>query len=265
MLRVKNPPRKTKLLTFESWVTRCDWYQYAITRPNHLPLLLIDRSPCQDPFFDPYAPSAATRRPLISGLCRGIKGFQGGERYLCITRLDDRVALARGMGPSIGQPRYFGVAALIVTRVHASHADAASTFTPRQFVSDPPFTAYPPNLAFEDEPLAAVGWDSCIVHHQESSPDTALKWKPVTPPDSSPKLWKETYQRYLTLGRRLPCAECRCDVVDRREALALDPSTAPVFTRDDWDGRPSNTNGLLINAQYFEMLCERIASRGSPT
>ena len=47
-------PGGATLLTFESQVTRLAWSD--------------GRSPCQNPFFDPFADSAP-RRPLISGLC----------------------------------------------------------------------------------------------------------------------------------------------------------------------------------------------------
>jgi hypothetical protein len=72
--------RRTKLLTFESWVTRATWYDYALAYPEMIPFPLIDRSPCQDPFFDPFA-APQDRRPVISGLCRGraMRNFRVGD------------------------------------------------------------------------------------------------------------------------------------------------------------------------------------------
>jgi hypothetical protein len=39
---MENP--KSKLLTFESWVTNQDWYHCAVTRSNRIPLIFLDRS-----------------------------------------------------------------------------------------------------------------------------------------------------------------------------------------------------------------------------
>jgi hypothetical protein len=67
-----------KLLTCRTWVLRAGWYEYALANPDLVPFPLTDRSPCQDPFFDPFA-EPEKRRPVISGLCRGIKVFHEGD------------------------------------------------------------------------------------------------------------------------------------------------------------------------------------------
>lgn len=74
--------QKTKVLTFESWVTKREWFQYAIDHPATIPYLLCDRSPCQDPFFDLFAPAPRDREPMITGLCRSLKNFCEGDRYV---------------------------------------------------------------------------------------------------------------------------------------------------------------------------------------
>src|SRR5689334_3199776 len=107
----------TKLLTFESWVTRAEWYAYARANPERVPYLLVDRSPCHDPFFDHYAPSPQDRRPLISGLCRCLKNFQPGDRFLYVTKIDPKLGREFGIRIGSGRPHYFGVAALVVRRV----------------------------------------------------------------------------------------------------------------------------------------------------
>jgi hypothetical protein len=43
-------------------------------------------------------------------------------------------------------------------------------------------------VAFDSAPAVTVAWDSCIVHKDKRA---------VTPPESSPRLWNETYQRYV--------------------------------------------------------------------
>src|SRR4051794_24561694 len=95
-----------KLMTFESWVTREAWYRYARSAPQDVPHLLVDRSPCCDPFFDPFAGKASERVPTISGLCRCWKGFQVGLRVVYVTRLDRRVAEEIGRPIATMNPVY---------------------------------------------------------------------------------------------------------------------------------------------------------------
>jgi len=124
--------RRTKLLTFESWVTRATWYDCALAHPEVIPFPLIDRSPCQDPFFDPFA-APEDRRPVISGLCRGraMRNFGVGDCFIYITRIDPRIVQRFASGTVAG-PHYFAVAALRVVRVWPSHQIAATDFTTRR-------------------------------------------------------------------------------------------------------------------------------------
>src|SRR5260221_5850171 len=113
----------TKLLTFQTWVTDARWYDYTAEHPNLVPFPLIDRSPCQDPFFDPLA-DPEHRRPVISGLCRGraMKNLKAGDRFIYITRIAPGVADRLGLAPKTGH-LYFAVAALPVSEVWQSHQD----------------------------------------------------------------------------------------------------------------------------------------------
>jgi hypothetical protein len=154
--RSADPPT-TRLLTFETWVRNAAWYDYAVAHPETIPHLLIDRSPCQDPFFDPFA-EPGHRRPVISGLCRGraMRNLHIGDRFIYIARIDQR--LGPRLGIEIGPgPHYFAVAALRVVHVWESHQEAAQAFSPRRYVSVPATTPYPPNLAFASNPEAAGG------------------------------------------------------------------------------------------------------------
>lgn len=126
------------IITFESWTTRHSWFDYARAHPAQVPLLLVDRSPCTDPYFDPFcAPESA--RPVISGLCRRRKNYTIGQRFVYITRVDPRVLSQLGRLPvSAGPgPWYFGVAAVCVRSLHPSHRDAAATFKSGKYAAAP--------------------------------------------------------------------------------------------------------------------------------
>ena len=227
----------TKLITFESWVTRWDWYLYAQKNPHLVPILLVDRSPCCDPFFDPYAPSPKERRPLISGLCRRLKNFDQGDRFIYITRVDPKVYRCFGHELPDRQPRYFGVAALIVDKVWESHSLAAESFHPRRYVVNPFPTSYPPNLAHHCQPVAAVTRKSCIVYDNKRNAYTPLK--------SSDNLWRHQYNTYCKRQKKssLRVAECRIEHVEGMEALKLTSQESPVFTTTDWGDKRINIMG----------------------
>lgn len=154
----------TKLLTFETWVRRLDWYDYALANPDLIPYPLIDRSPCQNPFFDPFA-GPGDRRAVISGLCRScaMRNLHAGDRFIYITRIDARLGPRLGLVIGLGS-HYLAVAALRIMKVWQSHRDAAADFSPRQYVAEPESTPYPPNLASADNLDAAAARVCSIVH-----------------------------------------------------------------------------------------------------
>ncbi|HUZ02525.1 MAG TPA: hypothetical protein VMU89_19430 [Thermomicrobiaceae bacterium] len=244
---------RTKLLTFESWVSRWEWFEYARANPEHVPILLVDRSPCQDPFFDPYARSHGDRRPLITGLCRLRKNFRVGERFIYLTRIDPRVSQALGIYLNLKGSSYLGVAALEVVSVWPSHAAAALSFSSRRYVVEPMDTPYPPNLAFDHEPVAAAVAASCIVHDARN--------RAYTPSTARDGMWKGEYREYRSRQEKhqLRAAECRLEVEDGREALQLDPCWAPVLTSQDWDGQQMNQNGIWIGEEQPVQIWKRIA------
>lgn len=258
-----------KLLTYESWVSHYSWYQYAAEHPELVPLLLVDRSPCSDPFLDPFAPSSGERRPLVSGLCRGLKNFRRGDTFVYVTKIDPRVARALGRA---GQEEsiYFGVAALEVRKVHCNHEAAANTFTARRFVAAPTASPCPPNLVITDEPTAAVDRRACVVHSpskKQALPHDPLVREygyncPVTPDRSSDALYMRAYSAYRqqVVHKRLRAAECRILCADGREALALDARRAPVLTRDAWGGLQPNTMGRHIPEEIAAALALQIAN-----
>ncbi len=262
---------KFMLLTCDTWVTEWDWFDYALRHPRQVPFLLVDRSPCTDPFLDPYA-SSEERRPIISGLCRCLKNFQQGDIYIYITRMRDRrVCHALNIPTKDKTPYYLGIAALRVAKVHESHAEAAKTFTtfkPRRYVVAPDPTPYPPNLAHDLHMPAAVLRENCIV---SLGPRTHY-----TPDHSTDACWrkqvKSYYLRQMTgicknVGtpkkkqkRQLSAAECRLVQVDGRDVLQLDPAHAPVLTPDDWGGIQMNVNGRkLQEKKWADHLCQLIA------
>lgn len=248
---------RSKLLTCQTWVTEWDWFVYARKHPELVPFLLVDRSPCTDPFFDPYASSEEERRPTISGLCRCIKNFRQGDTYIYITRVNRKVGLELGLSKENTTPTYLGIAALTVAKVYESHADAAKTFTSRRYVVAPTPTPYPPNLAHESHTRAAVQRESCIV---------SLKRDPssvhYTPDCSTDDQWRQQVRFYhwRQKEKQLRVAECLLQHVDGREALQLYPERAPVFKSADWGGVQLNVNGIILQEPCAAQLCQRIVN-----
>ncbi len=148
------------MLTFESWVTKWEWYAYAREHRDFVPHFLIDRSLCEEPFFDAFAPSPAARQPVISGVCRVRKNFEIGEKFIYRTKIDARVAENLHLPPTT---RYLAVAAMMVREVVGSHDAASRFFQPRRYVVAPEITPYPPNLVHALAPIAAVDRRACIV------------------------------------------------------------------------------------------------------
>lgn len=165
---------QSKVLTFESWVTESEWFGYAKAHPDDIPYLLSDRSQCQDPFFDLFATNVRDRQPMITGLCRGFRNFKKGDRYIYVTRLCSEAARERRLDWD-QRPWYLGVASLMVTNIEDSHEQAARRFSQRRYVAIPTQTPYPPGLAHDVEPTAAVLRDSCIVHVEFTGCGSASK------------------------------------------------------------------------------------------
>jgi hypothetical protein len=231
---------ETRLLTFQTWVTEARWYDYAVGHPDMVPLLLIDRSPCQDPFFDPLA-APLQRRPVISGLCRGraMRNLNPGDRFLYITRIAPPVANQIGVHAHQGHS-YFSVAALRVVTVWQSHQEAAADFEPRRYVAKPTLTPYPPNLAFEPHPVAAADRECSVIHDEND------KWHLAD--DSTDRMWTRQYLGYRTrqIRSQLRAAECAIEKEDGLDCLQLRPDSAPVITPDWWGGAQMNVTGKRI-------------------
>jgi hypothetical protein len=251
----KDPTPQAKLLTCETWVTKPEWYAYAKQHREQVPpdFLLVDRSPCMDPFLDPYAPSEEERRPFISGLCRFLTNVVRGDIFIYLTKVDPD--LYNDLKILNKATSYLGIAALTVAKIYESHEKAAETFEPRRYVVDPASTPYPPNLAYDPEMPAAVGPKSCIVW---------LDKVPYTPDDFDEDKWrahsKEYYQRQV--DKRLCAAECcLLQVANGRKALQLDPMHAPVFIAADW-GKPRmyQAGYILEDAEKVDWFCQQIAN-----
>lgn len=244
-------------MTFESWVTRNAWYRYARSVPHEVPYLLVDRSPCCDPFFDPFADSATERAPTISGLCRRWKRFQPGLRVVYITRLNRRVAEAMNRPIATTGAVYLMVAALEIVDIIESHAIAARAFKNRRFVARPSVTPYPPNLAHSKATRAAVARNACIVHDD--------KKRAHTPLTSTNVMWKNAYARYEERQRKYGLRVALCKIIksDGRDALCLDAAKAPILRQSDWENAGitsnMNVNGLHIPYGYAAKLAKQIA------
>lgn len=234
--------RRTKLLTFESWITRATWHDYALAHPEVIPFPLIDRSPCQDRFFDPFA-APRDRRPVISGLCRGhaMRNFRIGDCFIYITRIDPRIVQRFASGTVAG-PQYFAVAALRVVHVWPSHQIAATDFTTRRYVSLPERTPHPPNLAFADHPEAPAA-RACSIVHDVDDRDRAHVLD-----DASDRMWRRQYLAYRTrqIQSQLRAAECQIETVRGRQCLQFRPADAPIVTPAWWGGAQMNVMGQRI-------------------
>jgi len=90
----RSPPQTTSFLTFESWVTKLQLYEYAQHRTECVPNLLIDRALCEEPFLDAFAASPAERRAVISAICRCRKP-KAGDRFICRTLIVPLVKILR--------------------------------------------------------------------------------------------------------------------------------------------------------------------------
>jgi hypothetical protein len=265
-LRHKNP--QNRILTFESWVTRPEWFRYAIAHPDEVPHLLSDRSPCQDPFFDLFASEPSQRRPTITGLCRCLKNFNVGDRYIYVTKLCSGAERYLGLAPT-RRARYLGVASMFVVDIMSSHEEAARLFEPRRYVVSPLRTPYSPGLAHDLMPVAAVARESCIIHapiagDEAVDPIAYGARTPLTPIDSTSSQWLNDYLAYHRRenSNKLRVALCRFDTVAGREAVAMNPKDAVVLTAEDWGGLQLNVMGRRLSNAAVASLCERIASRG---
>jgi len=255
--------QQSKVLTFESWVTVSEWFHYAKSHSAEIPYLLSDRSQCQDPFFDLFASDVRGRQPMITGLCRCFKNFNEGDRYIYVTRLCPEAVRERGRDPKRG-PWYLGVASMIVIDVEDSHERAACRFSPRQYVAVPAETPYPPGLAHNQEPIAAVSKDSCIVHAISKTCGSASKEVALTPSQSTQEQWRKQYSDYhkRQVEKRLRAAFCRFESMKGREALATIFKDAPLMSRADWEHKTQNVTGRVIKNATGKHLAARIAEHG---
>ena len=233
------------ITTFESWVTRFEWYSYAARHRAAVPHVLVDRSQCTDPFLDQFNPTAIAR-PLLSGLCRPRSSYQVGGRIVYLTRVDRRVLSELGRSPPTDSGAlYFLVAALRIGVVHATHRDAAKTFSSGHYAPDPNPTPYPPNLSHAAYPGGALARGSCITHDV-----TAASPRAHTPATSTTRMHRFHYEFYRKRGRRFPVAECTFE----RGGRILDPQLAPILSRECWGGRKMNQRGLRIDELIYNSL-----------
>ena len=225
---------------------------------------VIDRALCEEPFLDVFAASPAERQPVISGVCRRRKP-KVGDRFVYRTRIHPLVARQFGMDQH--PPLYFVVAAMRVEKVYESHEAASCHFAPRRYVAAPNPTPHPPNLVHTLEPVAAARRDSCIVFRASTSGLSAIGYRertPLTPLESTESDRQNTYRDYRRrmYDRKLHAALCRIEIVNGREALALDPARAPVLSADECEKWRESGNGRCIPEEFAANLRGRIAAAG---
>jgi len=192
---------------------------------------------------------------MITGLCRGFKNFNEGDRYVYVTRLCREAVRERGLDPKCG-PWYLGVASMIVMSVESSHEQAARRFSRRRYVAVPEMTPYPPGLAHNAKPAAAVSRESCIVHPSRNVS--------LTPSRSKPEEWLQQYSDYhqRQKDKQLRAAFCKFETIRGREALITKFEDAPVMSSKDWEGKTQNVAGRVIQNTTGEQLAAQIAAHG---
>lgn len=230
------------ITTFESWVTRADWYEYAAGHPQFVPHPLVDRSQCTDPFLDQLRPIESAR-PLLTGICRRRVNYPPDGSIIYVTRVDRRVlSRLEREAPSSRGSVYFFVAALSTYQIHTSHSAAAATFAPNLYGPASSQTAFPPNLAHASYP-GGYPLESCITHDVSVTPAAAH-----TPDSATAYMHKRHYNQYRLRARGLPVAECRFI-----EGLRfLDLRTAPLLSPAAWGGTPMGRPGLRLEAGAFK-------------
>lgn len=216
------------------------------------------------PVFGLFA-SPRERRPMITGLCRCLKNFQKCDRYIYVTRLCPKAMRLRNLSDAPG-PRYFGVASMIITDVRESHKEASLDFQSRKYVVAPSKTPYPPGLAHDSQPKAAVSRESCIVHTMTASCGSShSRQVALTPDQATDEHWHKEYAAYheRQATKQLRAAFCEIETVRAREALATSFEIAPVFSREDWENRQLNVNGHVVREETGDALARRIAEGGA--
>jgi len=160
---------------------------------------------------------------------------------------------------------------MIVAAVKTSHQLAALDFKPRRYVVNPPITPYPPGLAHDSWPVAAVARESCIIHtssdadRDDADPISYGRRIALTPDRSSKEQWQRDYRAYhdRQTSRRLCAALCRFEFVNDREALATCFEAAPVLSSHDRNDLQLNVNGRIIPKEIAIALARHIAESGS--
>lgn len=139
--------------------------------------------------------------------------------------------------------------------------------TPRQYVTAPNPTPYPPNLVHALESVAAVRRESCIVFRASTPGLSAIGYgerTPLAPPESTESDRQNTYRDYRKRMQdcKLHAALCRIEIVKGREALALDPARAPVLSANECQEWRASGNGRRIAEEFAADLRSRIAEAG---
>jgi len=259
-----NHEKNSRIVTFQTWVYRQDWHEYSKHNSKYIPFVLVDRSPCEDPFFDQFQ-KASKRKPVISGICRCWKNFKKGQVFVYLAPLDRKVA--KDLKREIPKPRiaYLGVAAMRVVDVIDNHDDALSLFQRRQYVAIPKETPHPPNIigTNEDGDAAAACRESSILWRKISK----TKHVPYTPCQrrSNRALWESNIKDYKRKAneKKLKVAICEFLTFKGRQALCLNPRKAPIIQREDWvKDVPMSRICLLVDDEIAIKLAKRIAKVG---
>ena len=233
------------VITFESWCTRAEWWAYAEQHADILPRKrrLVDRSPCMDPFFDPFNEGLGG---YISGLCRGIKNFHMGQRLLYLTRPAPDISSLTRIGG-----KYFVVAHLQVEKIFESHEAAATCCKPGHYTDETRLTARPPNILASDDAEPCLPRDRCIVYEETS----AKSQRPLTPTNATYEVYEESLKLYRVRRDLGNLKVARCKIVNS----VVDPDLAPLADLPCLRHRGILAVGQSCGRDWFEAACLKLA------
>lgn len=233
---------KIKVITFESWLTTDRAFGYATRNPAHVPFPVADRSPCSDPFFDPFQSEDSARRAVIGGLCRGFVPTVGQE-LLYITKLSKQASGARNQNE-----RYLAVAYLSVEKVCADHMSACIEFEPSRYVSFNRITTRPPNVIGPNHSEVAMPRNSCLIR-----PDARTMFTPDDPESIESYLPNidDYVRRSEGTGFRKPRRKLRVAIC-KVNRLVLDWRAAPSFELARLPTDKSGKHSLNLNGRWAD-------------
>ena len=223
---------------------------------------------CQDPFLDQFQ-AINNAEPVISGLCRGLSNrLQVNDILIYITKIPISVLRQIGLYNNQQLPVYLGVAILKVDRIISSHSAAANTFAARQYIASPNYTPFPPNLAHNPRPIAALKRSACVTYKKVKTKNNHWQYRPIIGSNAIQSEYQSNYTLYHQRQQNMysnPLPVALCSFLRTNPFMGgniqnprpLDPSNAPIITPADWGGCPINIQGICLNPTYANNIMKK--------